>query len=865
MKVSKRVALLVGLVVVFVAAGISVTAISVASKALMVTTEKALTNQGFLNARLVKVSLDTDLSVLQEISNRSQVRTMDWEEQRAALRADVERIGVLDLAIVSLDGTARYVKEGNQANLGDRDYTKKALAGQPTVSDIIISKVIGKAVLMLAVPIFGRDGQVVGALVARKDAGALNDITAGLNIGENGYFFMINPEGTYTAHPNTKLVLEQFNPIQEAAKDPAYKDFARMLTESLTLTEGLKFYRFDKQNMVAAFVPIEGMPWKLFINVERKEYLSGVAHIQITLILLSVAFFAFGIALAYLIGLSLAKPIAHVANTLKDIAQGDGDLTVKISVRSNDEIGDLAKYFNSTIEKIQKLIAAIKNQTVLLGDIGDDLSLNMTTTASAINEITTNIQSIKTRVENQSTGVNETTEQAEEISGSASKLEMQIDLQSAAVQKSTSAIEELLASVSEVTKTLVQNADNVTVLAEASDVGRAGLQQVAANISEIAKESEGLLEINDVIKRIASQTNLLSMNAAIEAAHAGEAGRGFAVVADEIRKLAESSSEQSSTISAVLKKITEEIQKIMRSTDAVLNKFEAIDSGIKTVSRQEEHIRTAMEEQSEGSQQILEAITQVNTVTQEVKNNSALMTEASRKIEQASRTLQNMTTEISNGVTEMANGADQINAAVTNVGAISGNNKDSIATLVKEVSRFKIDAGDTKIPVEEASPAVLQASKKRNSPQTLNAEGITASAFVPYEWDDSLSVGQEMIDTQHQELFVKINTLLQAMYEGKGEDELKTAMDFLNDYTIKHFFEEEQLQKKYEYPDFENHHNLHEQFKATLRELFHELLLKGVSEPLLQDVKRKVAGWLIAHIKVQDARLSAYLKSTTNA
>ena len=131
-----------------------------------------------------------------------------------------------------------------------------------------------------------------------------------------------------------------------------------------------------------------------------------------------------------------------------------------------------------------------------------------------------------------------------------------------------------------VTNTLIKNSDNVHDLTEASEVGRNGLQEVAANIHEIARESEGLMEINSVMENIASQTNLLSMNAAIEAAHAGEAGKGFAVVADEIRKLAESSSEQSKTIGSVLKKIKSSIDKITKSTENVLLKFEAMDHGV---------------------------------------------------------------------------------------------------------------------------------------------------------------------------------------------------------------------------------------------------------------------------------------------
>jgi methyl-accepting chemotaxis protein len=238
---------------------------------------------------------------------------------------------------------------------------------------------------------------------------------------------------------------------------------------------------------------------------------------------------------------------------------------------------------------------------------------------------------------------------------------------------------------------LIKNTGNVKELMDASEVGRTGLQEVASDIQEIARESEGLLEINAVMENIASQTNLLSMNAAIEAAHAGEAGKGFAVVADEIRKLAENSGEQSKTISTVLKKIKDSIDKITKSTDSVLKKFEAIDEGVRTVSDQEGNIRNAMEEQSAGSKQILEAIGQLNDVTQMVKGGSQEMLEGSRQVIEESKNLELVTQAISSGMNEMASGADQINVAVTRVNTISGTNKESINVLVQEVSKFKIE------------------------------------------------------------------------------------------------------------------------------------------------------------------------------
>jgi methyl-accepting chemotaxis protein len=279
----------------------------------------------------------------------------------------------------------------------------------------------------------------------------------------------------------------------------------------------------------------------------------------------------------------------------------------------------------------------------------------------------------------------------EQITVNIDKLNGYVDHQSNSVAQSSSAIEEMLANIQSVTQTLVKNADNVRELSAASDAGRSGLAEVAADIQEIARESEGLLEINSVMENIASQTNLLSMNAAIEAAHAGEAGKGFAVVADEIRKLAENSGGQSKTISVVLKKIKDSIDKITKSTGSVLKKFESIDGGVKTVSDQEENIRNAMEEQGAGSKQILEALGQLNEATRMVKSGAQEMLEGSRQVIQESKNLELATQEIANGMNEMAAGADQINVAVSRVSVISGENKESIDVLAGEVAKFKVE------------------------------------------------------------------------------------------------------------------------------------------------------------------------------
>jgi methyl-accepting chemotaxis protein len=254
-------------------------------------------------------------------------------------------------------------------------------------------------------------------------------------------------------------------------------------------------------------------------EADDARLLKARADLNFILIIIMTAGVIIAVGAAVFIGGVISKPIRNVALTLKDISEGEGDLTKQVDISRRDEIGDLAKYFNSTLEKIKYLVVTIKQQAVSLFDIGSKLSANMSETASAINQITANIQSIKGRVINQSASVTQTNATMEQMTVNIDKLNANVEQQNTSVVQSSSAIEEMLANIQSVANTLVKNSDNVKNLMEASDIGRTGLQDVASDIQEIAKESEGLLEINAVMENIASQTNLLSMNAAVNDAN----------------------------------------------------------------------------------------------------------------------------------------------------------------------------------------------------------------------------------------------------------------------------------------------------------------------------------------------------------
>jgi methyl-accepting chemotaxis protein len=572
-------------------------------------------------------------------------------------------------------------------------YTLPMQTGNEVILDPHVYKATTGDVLITSLCIPVKDnGKVVGVVGVGIELSKIQAIASEITPFGDGFALVFSGGGIVAAHADPDRVgkdmrqteADTFGSFLDTAVNAVTQgtemDFSAPSPRSKTM---INYYS------VPFTIEKSLTPWTLTVGVSQDTIMAPIYRmilISVIIGVLTIAVMSVGVIVA---ARSISRPIAYTMTVLKDISEGD--LTRQVDVSSKDELGDLARYLNFTIEKIKSLIVSIKKEANVLAQTGADLAANMTETAAAINQITANIQSVKSQAGNQSESVKNTSSIMGEVVANIEALNGQVQKQTECVSQSSSAIEEMLANIQSVTNTLIKNVESVNSLTESSEIGRNGLQEVSSDIQGIARESAGLLEINAVMENIASQTNLLSMNAAIEAAHAGEAGKGFAVVADEIRKLAESSGEQSKTISGVLKKIKDSIDKITKSTDAVLQKFEAIGEGIQTVTDQETNVRNAMEEQGTGSKNILEAVSNLNEITGEVKSGAQVMLDGSRQVIRESKTLEELTAGITNGMSEMAAGADQIDSAVNQVNDISINNKKQIEILLGEVSKFKVE------------------------------------------------------------------------------------------------------------------------------------------------------------------------------
>jgi len=555
----------------------------------------------------------------------------------------------------------------------------KKARGKIAFSEPYVDSETGDVIVTISMTVFNSEGAPdIGVAADDIAVNVMKDIINAMKSFPGQEMYIINADGLFITHEDINAVMEK-----DLFKELNLEKYRASVLSSAD------FFNIDG-NVFIYSSPIPDTNWILVSIIPSSVIFGEINTLILRLIILSAAMLvAVVFILIFFVARRIISPIKAIHSALEKVK--DGDLTVKAAVKTEDEIGQLSDYFNMAMDNIRNLLAAIKGEAAKLRDVGGDLASEMQQTAGAVHHITSNIEAVKGKVTSQSASVSQTAATMEQVTGNIDRLSSNVESQTESVSHSSSAIEEMITNIEDVTHTLGRNAESVQELIKVSDIGRSSLQKVTQDIKEIEQESQGLLEINSVMENISSQTNLLSMNAAIEAAHAGEAGKGFAVVAGEIRKLAESAAQQSKTISDVLRKIKTSIDTITGSTNTALEKFQDVDERVRAVSDHETNIYNAMEKQGNGSKQILESVGRLNELTQMVKHGSMEMLEGSKEVITESRSLEKATAEISDSINEMAGDAGKINSAVNHVEAISKTNKDCIDTLFTEVSKFKVE------------------------------------------------------------------------------------------------------------------------------------------------------------------------------
>ncbi len=590
-----------------------------------------------------------DLDEAMAVQSREYSGEMLSNEKKKSKYLDY--IGVADLTgkvvtrSISLPiDPANPVKNEN-LDYGNKEWFKNAVKGEPQVSEAFKSEMSSKLVFIVAIPVYHMDtvmltmdDQIVGVLFSEVDLEYFTKSNInGIELGESGYAFLFDKSGKVIGHPeNSQVLTTNVNQFKWGE-------------EMLEKKSGIKYYEYDGIDKVASYKYEPKSGWTVAASIETDEVFQPVSDIKnLSIILMICVIVAIAVAMWFIIGMTIVRPISAVVDGLKDIAEGEGDLTKTLNITSADEVGELAKWFNIFMEKLRAIISEISNNADSMTSASVDLS---------------NLSG------NLSEGADVTSSKSNTVATAAEEMSSNINSVAAATEQASSNMNLVATAAEEMTSTINEIAQNSEQARNITGDAVKQADDASSKIDELGRAAQEISKVTETITEISEQTNLLALNATIEAARAGEAGKGFAVVANEIKELARQTAEATQDIK-------DRIEGIQRSTSLSVKQVEGISKVINDVNEIVSTIATAVEEQSVTTREIAGNVAQASSGMQEVSDNiaqsSAVSSEIARDI-----------ADVNQSSNDMSNSSSQVD--------MSAQQLSQLAEQLKEmVGRFKI-------------------------------------------------------------------------------------------------------------------------------------------------------------------------------